>query len=115
MTAWHLILMLWRSYLVVAILLQLSFDPATSHRHDDKYSFWFIFRSLGRPPFGPIVRQPSEQLEPLLRGDLERMQQRAFLWQAAMSINSLLVILSWVALSKGLGTQPLISCGARPS
>jgi len=54
-------------------------------------------------------------LEPLLRGDLERMQQRAFLWQAAMSINGLLVILSWVALSKGLGTQPLVSCGARPS
>src|SRR5262249_48033371 len=103
MTTWYLVLICTIILFVVGIPLRLLWTRQLHRRHGNRYSFWFIFRKLGRSPFGRWVLQPHEMLDPAFRNDLEQAQRRVFLWGAAMLAICFLVIFVGVVLSKKPG------------
>src|SRR5262249_55437127 len=92
--------------LILAIILIVGIMPPRLYwssqlhrRHGSRYSLWFIFRRMGRSPYGRWFLQQHEQLDPAFRNDLEEMQRRASRWGSVVGVLCLLLIFIWVALS----------------
>jgi hypothetical protein len=81
------------------VALQVRWARELHARHGATYPYRFIFRKVGRAPFGKFVIRPDEVLDPAFRADLEIVQRRSAQWDTALCLVTLAGLGAWLAFA----------------
>jgi hypothetical protein len=81
------------------LALHVRWARALHARHGATYPYDFIFRKIGRAPFGRRAIRPDETLGPAFRKDLEVVQGRSALWDTAICVVTAAGFGVWLAFA----------------
>jgi hypothetical protein len=81
------------------LALQVRWARALHARHGATYPYDFIFRKIGRAPFGRRAIRPDEGLYPTFRKDLEVVHGRSALWDTAICVVMAAGFGAWLAFA----------------
>jgi hypothetical protein len=81
------------------VALQVRWARTLHARHRAVHPYGFIFRKVGRSPFGRFVIRPDESLDPAFRKDLEVVQSRSALWDTAICVVTAAGFGAWLAFT----------------
>jgi hypothetical protein len=91
---------LWFMFVcILKVALQVRWARALHARHRAAHPYGFVFRKIGRSPFGRFRIQPNEPLDPAFRRDLEAVQGRSALWDTAICLVTAVGFGAWLAFA----------------
>jgi hypothetical protein len=95
-----LVFFLWFLFVCgLKLTLHMRWARALHARHGATYPYDFIFRKIGRAPFGRSIIQLDEALDPAFRKDLEVVQGRSALWDTAICVVTAAGFGVWLAFA----------------